>query len=132
MKDITETLTILSELTPSIVNNKCSNIIRLCIVQQLAADMSMNIPSEGIGKRIDWIKNLVLPLVRIPANVVTNDKLLSKHFKTMIAAVYESILVGKDLILSSQYDNGEDDAIEVPLSAEADLTMLEMIIQSKL
>jgi hypothetical protein len=132
MKDIAETLTILSELTPAIVNNKCSNIVRLCIVQQLAADMSMNIPSEGIGKRIDWIKNLVLPLVRIPATVVTNDKLLSKHFKTMIAAVYESILVGKELILSSQYDNGEDDAIEVPLSAEADLTMLEMIIQAKL
>lgn len=46
MKDVNETIQVLSELTPAKVNSSCSNIVKLCITQQLAADMSVNLPTE--------------------------------------------------------------------------------------
>jgi hypothetical protein len=45
-KDIDQTVALLSKLTAQQVNTNCSNIIRLCITQQLAADMSFNMPQE--------------------------------------------------------------------------------------
>eukprot|EP01038_Epipyxis_sp_PR26KG_P009485 gene9485-12776_t len=45
-KDISITVSLLNRLTPAQVNAKCSSLARLCITQQLAADMSMNIPEE--------------------------------------------------------------------------------------
>ncbi len=46
MKDVDATLNVLAELTPAKVNSSCSNIVKLCITQQLAADMSVNLPVE--------------------------------------------------------------------------------------
>lgn len=45
-KDISITIALLDRLTPSQVNAECSHLERLCITQQLAADMSVNKPIE--------------------------------------------------------------------------------------
>ncbi len=45
-KDIAVTVSLLELLTPSQVASSCSHLERLCITQQLAADMSVNIPIE--------------------------------------------------------------------------------------
>lgn len=45
-KDITVTVRLLELLTPSQVASCCSHLEILCITQQLAADMSVNIPIE--------------------------------------------------------------------------------------
>ena len=45
-KDITVTVRLLELLTPSQVAACCSHLEVLCITQQLAADMSVNIPIE--------------------------------------------------------------------------------------
>lgn len=45
-KDIAVTVALLEQLTPAQVAGACSRLERLCITQQLAADMSVNIPIE--------------------------------------------------------------------------------------
>jgi hypothetical protein len=45
-KDIAVTVSLLEQLTPAQVTASCSHLERLCITQQLAADMSVNIPIE--------------------------------------------------------------------------------------
>lgn len=45
-KDVAQIVEVLDQLTPTIVALKCSHLIRLCIAQQLAADMSVNFPQE--------------------------------------------------------------------------------------
>jgi hypothetical protein len=54
-KDITVMIDLLSELTPQRVNASCSNIIRLCITQQLAADFSVNLPVEVTNPFVDCL-----------------------------------------------------------------------------
>lgn len=61
-----------------------------------------------------------------------NDPKLNKNFPIMIQAVLESIQSGKNLIISSQYDNGEEDPIEIPPSFETDLQLLECLIENRL
>jgi hypothetical protein len=50
-KDIAVTVALLEQLTPSQVASACSRLERLCITQQLAADMSVNIPIEVSRRR---------------------------------------------------------------------------------
>ena len=45
-KDISVTVALLELLTPAKVSAECSHLERLCITQQLAADMSVNVPIE--------------------------------------------------------------------------------------
>jgi len=125
-KDISVTISLLDRLTPAQVNSKCSNLVRLCITQQLAADMSVNIPEEGVAKRVEWIKNLVLSLVSGPATAGI-DPTYDRSFKSTIQLVLESIQSAKQLIFG---DNGEDS--QVPQSVGTDLQLLEFVIQSKL
>eukprot|EP01032_Pedospumella_encystans_P018582 gene18582-21147_t len=134
-KDITVTVRLLELLTPSQVAACCSHLEILCITQQLAADMSVNIPIEGIGKRVDWIKNLVLSLFSSKNSSIYEDPNYDTHFKTMITVVLESISAAKRLVFSAQYDTGEDDALSsllVPQSVGTDLQLLEYVIQSKM
>lgn len=129
-KDILQMVDLLGELTPQQVISKCSHIIRLCITQQLAADMSVNMPVEGIAQRLEWIKLLVLSVIRIPAAEVVNDLSFKRSFPSMIQAVLESIQAAKELISAAQYDNGEDNAMEIPQSVHADLQLLEIVMQT--
>lgn len=131
-KDISVTISVLSKLSPQQVNKECSNLVRLCITQQLAADMSVNVPEEGIGARVDWIKNLVLSLVSGVQSEAESDPAYKKNFKSMIQVVLESIQAAKKLIFSSQIDDGEEDVLEVPRSVGTDLQLLEFVIQSKI
>jgi hypothetical protein len=92
---------------------------------------------QGIGKRVDWIKNLVLSLLsgKNAEGGIYEDPNYELHFKTMISVVLESISAAKRLIFSAQYDNGEDDALsslQVPHSVGTDLQLLEYVIQSKM
>lgn len=127
-KDVSVTVSLLDRLTPAAVNSKCSNLVRLCITQQLAADMSVNIPEEGVAKRVEWIKNLVLSLVSGPSTA-GSDATYDRSFKSTIQMVLESIQSAKQLIFA---DNGEEGSMQVPQSVGTDLQLLEFVIQSKL
>ena len=134
-KDIAVTVALLEQLTPQQVAEHCSHLERLCITQQLAADMSVNIPLEGIGRRVDWIKNLVLSLVSGQKGAGRQeDPNYEQHFATMIGVVLDSISSAKRLIYSAQYDTGEDEgplsALQIPQSVGTDLHLLEFVIQS--
>ena len=48
-KDISVTVALLDQLTSAQITAHCSALERLCITQQLAADMSVNIPIEVNG-----------------------------------------------------------------------------------
>ena len=99
---------------------------------------------QGIGKRVDWIKNLVLSLLTNSSSgnssggskqAMKEDPNYELHFKGMIAVVLDSISAAKKLIFASQYDDGEDDAgnaVQVPQSVGTDLQLLEFVIQSRM
>lgn len=131
-KDVEVTVSVLSKLNHNDLKANCSNLVRLCITQQLAADMSVNMPSEGIAKRVEWIKNLVFSLVQLSANDIDSDPKLCKNWKAMISTVLDSISTAKQLVVESQYDNGEDDVLEIPASVSLDLELLEFLIRSKI
>jgi len=126
-KDVSITVSLLDRLTPAQVNSQCSNLVRLCITQQLAADMSVSAPEEGIARRVEWVKNLVLSLVTGPASAESDPAYL-RSFKSTLQMVLESIQAAKRLIFSGE---GGDEA-QVPQSVGTDLQLLEFIIQSKL
>jgi hypothetical protein len=125
-KDVSTTIALLDRLTPSQVNASCSGLVRLCITQQLAADMSVNAPEEGIAKRVEWVKNLVLSLVSAPAAPADSDPTYERSFKSTIQMVLESLQAAKHLV----FDNLDGGA--VPQSVGTDLQLLEFVIQSKL
>jgi hypothetical protein len=125
-KDVSTTIALLDRLTPSQVNATCSGLVRLCITQQLAADMSVNAPEEGIAKRVEWVKNLVLSLVSAPAVPADSDPTYERSFKSTIQMVLESLQAAKHLV----FDN--TDGGVVPQSVSTDLQLLEFVIQSKL
>lgn len=132
-KNVDETVAVLAQLTPAIVTQKCSHLVRLCITQQLASDLSVNAPSEGIAKRLEWIKSLVVTIVRLPAAELESNRSLKANFRPMIQAVLESIQAAKEWIARAQYDNGEDDGgsiEEIPHSVHTDLQLLEFVVQS--
>merc|ERR1712070_268832 len=80
LKDISITVTVLAKIDPAVVTQKCSELVRLCIVQQLAADMSTNTPEEGLAKRVDWVKNLVLSLIGTKDK--SEDEVYNRNFKS--------------------------------------------------
>lgn len=133
-KNVDETVAVLAQLTPAVVTQKCSHLVRLCITQQLASDLSVNAPSEGIAKRLEWIKSLVVTIVRLPAAELESNRSLKANFRPMIQAVLESIQAAKEWIARAQYDNGEDDEggsiEEIPHSVHTDLQLLEFVVQS--
>ena len=130
LKDISITVTVLAKIDPAVVTQKCSELVRLCIVQQLAADMSTNTPEEGLAKRVDWVKNLVLSLIGTKDK--SEDEVYNRNFKSMIQTVLESIQSANKIIFNSMQDDGEDISVEIPRSVSTDLQLLEFVIQSKI
>ncbi len=61
-----------------------------------------------------------------------SDHKLNKNFRIMIQAVLESIQSGRNIIAAAQYDNGEENPIEIPPSVETDLQLLEFLIQTRM
>jgi hypothetical protein len=85
--------------------------------------------------RVDWVKNLVLSLVGTDSSKAKEeDPDYEAHFKSMIAVVLQSITAAKHMIMSSQFDNGEDDDAQqkVPASVHIDLQLLEYVIKSSM
>ena len=58
-KDISVTVALLELLTPAQVASECSHLERLCITQQLAADMSVNVPIEVRYNYINLLSFLI-------------------------------------------------------------------------
>ena len=173
-KDIATTVALLDRLTPQQVNSECSHLERLCITQQLATDMSVNKPVEvstiiischvfcvllltipmmtdawmhglqGIEKRINWIKSLVVSLLLTSKGGAARDAAekqdphYDSHFKAMVAVVLESIAAAKEMIFASQFDDGEEQlegsspSLHVSQAVCNDLQLLEFFIQSKM
>ncbi len=132
-KDIAAMLSALALVSPQQVNSHCSHLTRLCITQQLAADMSTAMPSEGIGKRVEWMKALVLSLLNTED---VQDPNFHRHYKTMIRVVSESIQSAQEMVRLSHYDTGDDAGDEgmvaIPLSVSNDLQLLQVVIQTKI
>lgn len=133
-KDVNVMVDVLALLTPQQVNQQCSHLTRLCITQQLAADMSDSIPKEGLAKRVEWIKCLVLSMLNVQLKSDSpEDASFSRHFKSMLSVVLDSIDSAQEVIMQAQFDNGEDDnAVVIPQSTSTDLQLLQCLIQTKI
>ena len=82
---------------------------------------------QGIAKRIEWIKNLVLSLVNGPSSLGGDQKDAGyeRTFGVTIRVVLESIQMAKEILFSGATS-------DLPMSVSTDLQMLEFIIQMKL
>jgi len=133
--DIHVLLSILDRLSSAQLLAKCSHLVILCVTQQLAADMSVNMPKEGIAKRVNWIKELVLKLINAKQDASNGD--FQRNFKSVMQTVLESIQAAGRLIRQSQQDNGDmedDNAVNyaVQASVQTDLQLLEHLIKSRI
>ena len=125
-------MSLLDRVSAAQVNAKCSSLIRLCITQQLAADMSINLPQEGLGRRVEWIKSLVLSLLDRPPSEETDSQAFQRNFKNMIQAVLDSIRTAYVLIQEKNSgENSELNLIDIPANVSTDLQLLEMVIRMK-
>lgn len=103
--------------------------------------------SQGIAKRVDWIKNLVLSLLTYNknSNTVNNsctnrataarqeDPHYDIHFKTLITVVLDSISAAKRMIAATSSSTATDgDTASSFQSVCTDLQLLEFVIQSKI
>lgn len=110
---------------------------------------------QGIEKRINWIKSLVISLLLQTSKggaardaAEKQDPHYEAHFKAMVAVVLESIAAAKELIFASQFDDGEEEgemggggegassssssSLHVSQAVCNDLQLLEFFIQSKM
>jgi hypothetical protein len=99
---------------------------------------------QGIEKRINWIKSLVISLLLTSKGGAARDAAEKQdphyeaHFKAMVAVVLESIAAAKEMIFGAQSDNGEEEeaagspCLHVSQAVCNDLQLLEFFIQSKM
>lgn len=108
---------------------------------------------QGIEKRINWIKSLVISLLTSKGGAARDaaekkkqqqqqDPHYEAHFKAMVAVVLESIAAAKEMIFASQFDDGEEvdedeasalsSSLHVTQAVCNDLQLLEFFIQSKM
>lgn len=98
---------------------------------------------QGIEKRINWIKSLVVSLLLTSKGGAARDAAEKQdphyeaHFKAMVAVVLESIAAAKEMIFASQFDDGEEQegsspSLHVSQAVCNDLQLLEFFIQSKM
>ena len=99
---------------------------------------------QGIEKRINWIKSLVVSLLLTSKGGAARDAAekqdphYDSHFKAMVAVVLESIAAAKEMIFASQFDDGEEQlegsspSFHVSQAVCNDLQLLEFFIQSKM
>lgn len=97
---------------------------------------------QGIEKRINWIKSLVISLLLTSKGGAARDAAEKQdphyeaHFKAMVAVVLESVAAAKEMIFASQFDDGEEEGASLCLHVSQavcnDLQLLEFFIQSKM
>lgn len=92
--------------------------------------------SQGLAKRIEWIKSLVMSLVNHKndnANKSSgndrDDLVFQQNFPSMIQIVLDSIQAAKQLMNEL---NAGDNANLIPQSVSTDLQLLEYVIRTQL
>ena len=126
LKDIDSVLNLLAEMTPALLTDNCSKISILCMTQQLAVDLSIHDPTEGLSARLDWIKNLV---VHILFNSKAEDGVVDAQTDAYSTVVMNSV---KDSIAATQariHSTGEADKPENK-AALTDLIMLSHFVKN--
>jgi len=135
---------VLSGLSAADVVKHCSVVVLLCTTQQLAVDLAtteepievrgfsthfhlVSLPSltqtsphlqhtQGLPKRLEWIKSLVLHLVSSAA--VASDASAAAHISTVLGSVRDSITATQQRCTDS--------------AVNTDLLILQHVVQSKL
>lgn len=62
-KSIAILLAVLKNASADSVLACCNKVVVVCVIQQLAYDLSLNDPEEGVTTRLDWLKELVMAVV---------------------------------------------------------------------
>jgi|AntAceMinimDraft_12_1070368.scaffolds.fasta_scaffold50994_2 hypothetical protein len=96
MKNMEALLSLLSEMTPALLTEKCSRVLLLCTTQQLAADLSTNEPTEGLTTRLDWIKNMVVHILFNSEKDENPDGKVEEYVKIVMDSVKDCILSTSD------------------------------------
>lgn len=126
-KDVTLLVTLLSRMASvSQLTDTCSRLHLLCATQQLAVDLAKNTPQEGLPRRLEWIKNLVMHLIS-----AAPDEEAAMHIKPVLTLVGESLNAAQARLLTEASDGSGVDAAGLS-STVTDLRMLQLIVGSQI
>ena len=128
LKETDALLKLLKKVTPTVVIEKCKKSIVLCTTQQLAVDLAIRQPPEGLEDRLDWIKNLVSHVVfnKDSSGEDQSAEMQAKvnaFMNTVMSSVKQAIEATKERL---QKEHGDT----VPSAVMTDLQLLGHIVQS--
>lgn len=127
-KSIAELVRLLEKISPQTLLANCSSLLLLCTVQQLAADFSAQDPAEGIAKRLEWLKSLMMGLLLSPNTNESSDDTQTK--KSLLKVIHDYLQITADRF-SVQSQSGEE-GMEGLAGYTTDIRLLIHIIGSKL
>jgi hypothetical protein len=133
-KDSDKLVALLERMTPNQLLQNCNRLVQLCTAQQLAGDLSNKDPQEGLSKRLEWLKNLVMGLLFASAEVSAKDATADSYLAPVMAAMTTSLKQTETRLTAkiSEFRTAGDESRAAPYNAAAtDLRMLMALVSSK-
>jgi hypothetical protein len=128
LKDVTVLTKLLALFTggPVQLSQHCSGIVQLCTVQQLAAELAVQQPIEGVPVRLMWLKHLIMGLIFNPALTGLDEK---TQLVPVMSGVLTHLRAGEARLQTNSPRSGSsEDGCLSPTATDAELTDLRMII----
>ena len=133
-KDSDKLVALLERMTPNQLLHNCNRLVQLCTAQQLAGDLSHKDPQEGLSKRLEWLKNLVMGLLFASAEVTARDASANTYLAPVLSAMTSSLKQTETRLISkiAEFRAAGDETRAAPYNAAAtDLRMLMALVSSK-
>ena len=96
LRDIAKLVNLLSFMAPTQLGINCNRLIQLCTAHQLTEDLASKEPSEGIGKRLEWINGLIFGLLYSGAS---QDTSAVEHMKPVFADIGRFLVAATDSVI---------------------------------
>ena len=86
MRDISKLVTLLGFMTPTQLVINCNKLVQLCTAHQLAEDLTLRLPQEGISKRLEWLNSLIFGLL-FSGGGISQDGSATEHMRPVCADI---------------------------------------------
>jgi len=133
-KDSDKLVALLERMTPNQFLGKCNRLLQLCTAQQLANDLAVKDPQEGLSKRLEWLKNLVMGLLFASADASTTDPSANQYLGQVMAGMTDSLHKTEARLnekIAEARSAGDTQQHAAYTAAETDLRMLMVLVSSK-
>lgn len=130
-KDVSQLSQLLVAIGDPSALTACPTLLKLCALQQLAADAATGGAAEGMATRLDWMKSLVMGVL-FPANGAKADSGSGDDVEQYIQTVFRSVHSSLEAV-EQQHKAGTGTAeMLLTNAAFTDLRMLLTIVSTRL